>query len=38
MGLGGRTYKASDFTGAMRESVENGSEQSPEPGWIGLNR
>jgi pyruvate ferredoxin oxidoreductase alpha subunit len=38
LGLGGRTYKTSDFIDAIRESVENGSEQSPEPGWIGLNR
>ena len=38
LGLGGRTYKTSDFIDAIRESVEKGSEQSPEPGWIGLNR
>jgi len=38
LGLGGRTYKTSDFTGAMRESVELGSEPCNEPNWIGLNR
>jgi pyruvate ferredoxin oxidoreductase alpha subunit len=38
LGLGGRTYKTSDFCGAMRESVEAGPEQSDHPGWIGLNR
>jgi len=38
LGLGGRTYKTSDFCDAIRESVEAGSEQRDHPGWIGLNR
>jgi pyruvate ferredoxin oxidoreductase alpha subunit len=38
LGLGGRSYKTSDFHGAIRESAENGSEPFDNPGWIGLNR
>ena len=38
LGLGGRSYKISDFSSAIRESVETGSAQSDHPGWIGLNR
>jgi pyruvate ferredoxin oxidoreductase alpha subunit len=38
LGLGGRSYKTSDFCSAIRESVETGSEQCDQPGWIGLNR
>jgi pyruvate ferredoxin oxidoreductase alpha subunit len=38
LGLGGRSYKTSDFHGAIRESVDTGSERFDNPGWIGLNR
>ena len=38
LGLGGRSYKISDFCGAVRESVKNGSEHYDDPAWIGLNR
>ena len=38
LGLGGRSYKTSDFCAAMRESVEIGSEPCDHPSWIGLNR
>jgi pyruvate/2-oxoacid:ferredoxin oxidoreductase alpha subunit len=38
LGLGGRSYRTSDFCDAIRESVEAGSEQLDHPGWIGLNR
>jgi pyruvate ferredoxin oxidoreductase alpha subunit len=38
LGLGGRSYKTSDFIGAIRDSVETGSEHFDNPGWIGLNR
>jgi pyruvate ferredoxin oxidoreductase alpha subunit len=38
LGLGGRSYKTSDFISAIRESVEAGSEPFDNPGWIGLNR
>jgi len=38
LGLGGRSYKTSDFSSAMRESVETGPEPCDHPGWIGLNR
>jgi pyruvate ferredoxin oxidoreductase alpha subunit len=38
LGLGGRSYKTSDFCSAIRESVETGSEHCDHPGWIGLNR
>jgi pyruvate ferredoxin oxidoreductase alpha subunit len=38
LGLGGRSYKTSDFSGAIRESVEVGSEPCNDPSWIGLNR
>jgi pyruvate ferredoxin oxidoreductase alpha subunit len=38
LGLGGRSYKISDFCGAVRESVKNGPEHYDDPGWIGLNR
>jgi pyruvate ferredoxin oxidoreductase alpha subunit len=38
LGLGGRNYKTSDFFSAIRESVQNGSEQTDDPGWIGLGR
>ena len=38
LGLGGKSYKTSDFCGAIRESVEAGSEPCDHPGWIGLNR
>jgi pyruvate ferredoxin oxidoreductase alpha subunit len=38
LGLGGRSYKTSDFSGAIRESVELGSEPCNDSSWIGLNR
>jgi len=38
LGLGGRSYKTSDFSAAMREASETGSEHREHPGWIGLNR
>ena len=38
LGLGGRSYKTSDFCSAIRESVETGSEHGDDPAWIGLNR
>jgi pyruvate ferredoxin oxidoreductase alpha subunit len=38
LGLGGRSYKTSDFHGAIRESVDTGPERFDNPGWIGLNR
>jgi pyruvate ferredoxin oxidoreductase alpha subunit len=38
LGLGGRSYKTSDFCWAIRESVESASEECTHPGWIGLNR
>jgi pyruvate ferredoxin oxidoreductase alpha subunit len=38
LGLGGRSYKTSDFHGALRESVDSGSRGFDNPGWIGLNR
>ena len=38
LGLGGRSYKTSDFSSAIRESIELASEPCNEPNWIGLNR
>ena len=38
LGLGGRSYKSSDFHDAIRESVALGSEPGDNPCWIGLNR
>jgi pyruvate ferredoxin oxidoreductase alpha subunit len=38
LGLGGRSYKISDFFSAIQESVESGFEERESPGWIGLNR
>jgi pyruvate ferredoxin oxidoreductase alpha subunit len=38
LGLGGRSYKTSDFSSAMRESIETGPEPCDHPSWIGLNR
>jgi pyruvate ferredoxin oxidoreductase alpha subunit len=38
LGLGGRSYKTSDFSSAMRESIETGSKPCDHPSWIGLNR
>ena len=38
LGLGGRSYKGSDFYTAIRDSVARGSERFDNPGWIGLGR
>jgi len=38
LGLGGRSYKTSDFISAIRDFVETGFEHFDNPGWIGLNR
>jgi pyruvate/2-oxoacid:ferredoxin oxidoreductase alpha subunit len=38
LGLGGRSYKNSDFYDAIRESIARGSGRFDNPGWIGLGR
>ena len=38
LGLGGRSYKSSDFYAAIRDSVARGPERFDNPGWIGLGR
>jgi len=38
LGLGGRSYKSSDFYDAIRESVEREPTSGNALGWIGLNR
>lgn len=38
LGLGGRSYKSSDFYDAMRECVGAGSSRRENPAWMGLGR
>lgn len=38
LGLGGRSYRSSDFHQAMRECVDAGSARRDNPAWIGLGR
>ena len=38
LGLGGRSYRSSDFYDAIRECVERGAVGHENPEWIGLNR